>query len=474
MSVPGTATGMSTDLYQLTMAQAYWAQGMTECRAAFHLLFRRAPFAGWAAIACGTETVVELLDRWRFEAEDLEFLSGLVGADGQPLFRKAFLDWLGGVRFRGDVWAVKEGTWVLPGTPLLRVEASIVEAQIIETMLLTVVNFQTLIATKAARVVQACGGGEVLEFGLRRAQGLDGGLSASRAAYIGGCDATSNVAAAQRFGIPLRGTHAHSWVMAFEDEVEAFRKYADAVPNNVVLLVDTYDSLRGVDRAIQVGLEMKRRGGSLLGVRLDSGDLERLSRETRRRLDLAGLTATRIVASGDLDELQIEHLRARGAPIDVWGVGTRLVTSYDQPALGGVYKLGAIQHPAQAWSPRKKVSDDVLKATDPGRLGVLRLEGEGCWWGDLIYDLDDPLPNEQDWKLCGDDALFSAGSASCRELLVQRIDRGQALGDGEAITVARQRTREGLARYDLRLNAEAGVPQVLRTQAVLQRRNQRE
>ena len=259
-----------TDLYQLTMAYAYWKSGMEELQAAFHLSFRRNPFAGGFTIACGLEYAIDLLESLRFEAEDLAYLAEVRGSDGEKLFDAAFLDHLASMRLACDVDAVPEGTVVFPLEPLVRVTGPIVHAQLVETPLLNLINFQSLIATKAARVVSAARGDPVLEFGLRRAQGSDGGLAASRAAWVGGCAATSNVMAGRLFGIPVSGTHGHSWVMAFDDELSAFRAYAEALPNNCTFLVDTYDTREGVRHAIEVGRELRARGHEMLGVRLDS------------------------------------------------------------------------------------------------------------------------------------------------------------------------------------------------------------
>src|SRR5437879_4590648 len=319
---PG-ASALLTDLYQLTMAYGYWKTGKADQEAVFHLLFRKQPFEGGFTLACGLADSLRYLLGFKFEKPDLEYLGQLKGNDGRRLFEPAFLKYLGRLKLRLDVDAIPEGTVVFPQEPLLRVRGPILQAQLVETALLNLVNFQSLIATKAARVCLAAQGDPVVEFGLRRAQGIDGGLTASRAAYIGGCAATSNVLAGKLYGIPVRGTIAHSWVMTFGDELEAFAAYAQAMPNNTVFLVDTYDTLRGVERAIEIGRRLREQGHELQGVRLDSGDLAYLTREARRMLDEAGFFATRILASGDLDEDLIEHLKqAQNAPISIWGVGT--------------------------------------------------------------------------------------------------------------------------------------------------------
>jgi len=379
-----------TDLYQLTMAQGYFRAGRAADQAVFHLFFRKLPFAGGYALAAGLEPVLELVEKFHFQADDLAYLATLQGSDGEPLFVADFLSYLQALRLRVDIDAVPEGTLVFGHEPLLRVRGSLIEAQLLETALLNVINFQTLIATKAARVCQAAKGDPVLEFGLRRAQGVDGALAASRAAYIGGCAGTSNVLAGKLYGIPVRGTHAHSWVMSFDSELEAFEAYADALPNNCVFLVDTYDTLDGVRNAIQVGQRLRARGQRLLGIRLDSGDLAWLSIEARKLLDAAGFQDATIVASNDLDERLIESLKQQGATISVWGVGTRLVTAYDQPALGGVYKLAMIGAQDQPLAPRIKISEQAAKISTPGVQQVRRFSRDGRLVADVIYDEQQP------------------------------------------------------------------------------------
>ncbi|NQT17303.1 MAG: nicotinate phosphoribosyltransferase [Planctomycetes bacterium] len=380
-----------TDLYELTMACGYWKAGIHQRRAAFHLLFRENPFGGGFTLACGLETAVEYLQRFRFDQADLAYLGTVEGGDGRPIFAPEFLDFLRELRFTCDVDAVPEGTVVFPHEPLVRVTGPLIEAQIVETALLNLVNFQTLIATKAARVVMAARGEPVLEFGLRRAQGIDGGVSASRAAYVGGCAGTSNVLAGRLWGIPVKGTHAHSWVMCFDDEPEAFEAYARAMPNNCVFLVDTYDTLQGVRNAVDVGRRLRQKGHEMVGIRLDSGDLAQLSIEARKILDQAGFPNAAIVASNDLDEHLITSLKEQGATIGVWGVGTRLATGYDQPALGGVYKLSAVSSGDGVWRDKVKVSEQTAKTSTPGILQVRRYrEGEQAI-GDVIFDLEHPI-----------------------------------------------------------------------------------
>ena len=306
-----------TDLYQLTMANAYWATGTHQQEAVFHLNYRTEPFGGNYTIACGLDLAINFLQNLQFSDEDIKYLAQLKGAKDRPLFDEEFLEFLREADFTWDIDAVPEGTLVFADEPLLRVKAPLWQAQILETPLLNCINFSTLIATKASRVVQAAQGGTVLEFGLRRAQGFDGGISEARAAYIGGCHATSNVLAGKLFGIPVKGTHAHSWVMSFETEMESFQKYAQAMPHNSIFLVDTYDTIEGVRKAIRVGEWLRERGHAMNGIRLDSGDLAQLSIEARKMLDEAGFEDTSIVASGNLDEYKIKDLLDRGARIDI-------------------------------------------------------------------------------------------------------------------------------------------------------------
>jgi len=379
---------LATDLYQLTMAQGYWKAGHEKQEAVFHLFFRKNPFNGGYAIACGLAYLVDYLNEFRFEEDDLDYLAHLTGNDGRRLFETEFLNYLGRLQFCCDVDAMPEGSVVFPQEPLVRVSGPIIQAQLLETPLLNIVNFQTLIATKASRICHAAGGDPVLEFGLRRAQGMDGALAASWAAYVGGCAATSNVLAGKLFGIPVKGTHAHSWVMSFASEEEAFQKYAEAMPNNAVFLVDTYDTLEGVRRAVKAGQWLREHGHKLAGIRLDSGDLAYLSVEARKILDEAGFKDAFIVASNDLDEVIIQSLKDQGAAISVWGVGTKLVTGHDQAALGGVYKLAMIRKPGQAWQHTIKLSEQGIKISTPGIQQVRRFRNEREFIGDMIYDLE--------------------------------------------------------------------------------------
>lgn len=389
-------SALLTDLYELTMLAGYLEEGMHETPAVFDLFFRENPFHGSYAVFAGLEPALRYLERLRFTEEELGYLAGL------GIFKPAFLTFLREFRFRGRVTAPPEGTVVFANEPLLTVEGTLAEAQFVESALLNIINFQTLIATKAARLTTTAGEAAVIEFGLRRAQGPDGALSEARAASIGGVRSTSNVLAGMLFGLPVKGTHAHSWVMAFADELTAFRAYADAFPDSAILLVDTYDTLRsGLPNAITVAGELRSRGHELRGIRLDSGDIAYLSKEARRMLDEAGFPEAKIVASNELDEHVIHSVRSEGGRVDLYGVGTRLATAAGDGggALGGVYKLVRLGE-----RPRLKITSDIAKATLPDRKQVLRaigpdggflqdvlcLAGEAVRAGDTVYDPTNP------------------------------------------------------------------------------------
>jgi nicotinate phosphoribosyltransferase len=440
-------SALLTDLYELTMAYGYWKSGTVDLEAVFHLSFRKAPFQSGFTIAAGLTDAIDYLQNFRFEEADLVYLEGIKGQDGLPIFEPAFLECLKRLRFGCDVDALPEGTVVFPQEPLLRVKGPILEAQILETALLNVFNFQSLIATKAARICRAARGDPVIEFGLRRAQGPDGGLTASRAAYVGGCAGTSNLLAGQKFGIPVSGTHAHSWVMSFSTEAEAFAAYAKAMPNNCVFLVDTYNSLDGVRHAIEAGKTLRIQGHELAGIRLDSGDLAFLSMQARKMLDKAGFETTAILGSNDLDEHIIDSLKQQGATITMWGVGTRLVTAFDQPALGGVYKLSAIRKPGADWEPKLKLSDQAAKITNPGILQVRRFRSENEFLGDAIYDISRPVPEV--FTIVDPLDLtrrkhFSP-EALQEDLLVPIFRRGQLVYRMPSLEQARQKVQQQLA-----------------------------
>lgn len=429
-----TSLALLTDLYQLTMAHAYWREGLAEREAVFHLSFRENPFGGGFSIACGLEAALGLLDTFRFDDEDLAYLAELRAGDGSRLLEREFLEWLGGLRLACDVDAIPEGSLAFPNEPLLRVRGPLLQAQLLETPLLNLINFPTLIATKSARVCIAAGGDPVLEFGLRRAQGIDGALAASRAAWIGGCEATSNVLAGKLYGIPVRGTHAHSFVMLFDDEAAAFEAFARAQPANCTFLVDTYDTLAGVARAIEAGRRLRERGYEMIGVRLDSGDLAALARAARTLLDAGGFPGAAIVASSDLDEHAIERLKREGAPIEVWGVGTRLATGHGQPALGGIYKLAAVRDANGRWQHRIKRSEELAKSSLPGIQQVRRFGTAERLQGDVIYDLETGM------------AEPPGLDAPARDLLVPVHRAGRRVYDPPPLARVREHALHELAR----------------------------
>ncbi len=370
-----------TDLYELTMMNGYLKEGYEDQVAVFDVFFRQHSLITYS-LAAGLQQAAEYVKSLRFEKQDLEYLESL------GLFNEAFLEYLRNFVFTGDIYAVPEGTVVFPGEPILTVKAPVMQAQLIETALLNIINHQTLIASKAAKICYAAGNGDsVMEFGLRRAQGPDAGIYGTRAAVIGGCGSTSNVLAGKMFGIKVSGTHAHSWVMNFPSELDAFRAYADTYPNAALLLCDTYDTLRsGVPNAIKVFDELRTKGLKPLGIRLDSGDLAYLSKAARKMLDAAGYKDAIICASGDLDEYSIRSLKSQGAAIDLWGVGTKLITGDELPALGGVYKLAAVEENGTL-VPKIKLSDNAAKITNPGFKNILRIydKNTGKAEADLIF-----------------------------------------------------------------------------------------
>lgn len=435
---------MMTDLYQLTMMYGHFLNGTNE-EAVFDLFFRKPSGNSTYAVMAGLEQAIDYIKNIAFTEDDIAYLRSL------HLFSDSFLDMLRNLTFTGDLYAIPEGTPVFPGEPLLRVKAPIIEAQLVETALLTIINHQTLIATKASRVCYAAGDQDnVTEFGLRRAQGPDAGIYGARAAVIGGCNGTSNVMTGQLFDIPVKGTHGHSWVMAFDSELEAFRAYARAYPDTCLLLVDTYDSLRqGVPNAITVFRELRAQGHNPMGIRLDSGDLAYISKKARAMLDEAGFEDAIIFASSDLDEETIYDLRNQGARIDMWGVGTKLITSENAPSLGGVYKLSALERDGQMM-PRIKLSDNVAKITNPGYKKVLRIyDGTGKRaLADLIcleheqYDADQPLTifdPEETWK------KTTLTNYTLRELLVPVFVRGEQVYQSPSLQEIRAYAKREIA-----------------------------
>lgn len=358
-----------TDLYELTMMNGYYKEGKLDEIVIFDVFFRQNELITYS-LAAGLEQAIDYVLNLNFTKEDIDYLRGL------KIFDEGFLNYLSNLKFSGDIYSVKEGTMVFPGEPILTVCAPIIEAQLIETAILNIINHQTLIASKAAKVCYSAKGDNVMEFGLRRAQGPDAGIYGARAAIIGGCNSTSNVLAGQMFDIPVSGTHAHSWVMNFDSEYEAFKAYADTYPDATLLLVDTYDTLRsGIPNAIKVFKELRAKGKKPIGIRLDSGDLSYLTKKAREMLDEAGFEDAIICASGDLDEKLIQSLKIQGAKINSWGIGTKLITSADMPALGGVYKLAGVIDKDGNVIPKIKVSETSAKITNPGFKKIIRIYG---------------------------------------------------------------------------------------------------
>lgn len=387
-----------TDLYELTMMQGYFKNKTQNETVIFDAFYRSNPCGGGYAIAAGLEQVIDYIKNLRFSKEDIDYLASL------KIFEKDFLDYLKDFRFTGDIYAIPEGSVMFPREPMIKVIAPIMEAQLVETAILNIINHQSLIATKAARVCYAAKGDGIMEFGLRRAQGPDAGVYGARAAMIAGCIGTSNVLAGQLFDVPVKGTHAHSWIMSFPDEYTAFKTYADMYPSACILLVDTYDTLKsGVPNAIRVFTEMREAGIPLTfyGIRLDSGDLAYLSKKARKMLDAAGFPDAVISASNDLDEYLIDSLKAQGATITSWGVGTHMITAKDNPSFGGVYKLAAIKGADGKFIPKIKLSENSEKVTNPGNKKIYRIYDKetGKIKADLICLEDEYFSEDEDMLL---------------------------------------------------------------------------
>lgn len=382
----GSSLTLLTDLYQLTMCYGYWKLGLKDQQACFNLFFRRKPFEGAYAIAAGLQSVIDFIQNFKFSSDDIEYLASLLDKKDQPIFSQDFLKFLKNYRLSCDIDAVEEGSLVFPYEPILRVKGPLIDCQILESPILNLINFPTLIATKASRIVRAAYPDEVIEFGVRRAQGIDGAITATRSAYIGGCKSTSNVIGGKFFNIPVRGTHSHSWVLAHESEMASFHNISQILPGSCTFLVDTFHSIEGTKHAIEVAKRMKNKD-SFFAVRLDSGDLATISIKVRKLLDESGFHHVKIMASNELDEYLIRDLKYQGAKINLWGVGTKLVTGCSQPALDGVYKLSAIQDRSGRWVHRLKISESFFKVTDPGLLKVRRyISDSGFYIGDMIYD----------------------------------------------------------------------------------------
>lgn len=419
-----------TDLYELTMMQGYYEKGQNE-NVIFDVFFRQNPCNNGYSVCAGLDQVIDYIKNLHFTYDDVDYLRGL------GIFKEDFLHYLSGFHFSSDIYAIPEGTVVFPKEPLLKVVAPIMEAQLVETAILNIINHQSLIATKTSRIVFAANGDGIMEFGLRRAQGPDAGLYGARAAMIGGCVGTSNVLAGQMFDVPVMGTHAHSWIMSFPDEYTAFKTYAEMYPDNCTLLVDTYDTLKsGVPNAIRVFQEFKDAGKPLIkyGIRLDSGDLAYLSKEARKMLDEAGFPEATICASNDLDEFLLHDLKMQGAAIDSWGVGTNLITSKDCPSFGGVYKLAAIQNEEGEFVPKIKISENTEKITNPGNKTIYRIyeKASGKIKADLICFADEVIDPKQDlllfdpmdtWKK----TKLAGGTYTVREILLPIFKNGECL-----------------------------------------------
>ena len=438
-----------TDLYELTMMQGYFKHKDRNETVIFDAFYRNNPCGGGYSIAAGLEQLIAYIKELHFSPEDIRYLDSL------HLFEKDFLDYLADFHFSGDIYAIPEGTVIFPREPLVKVIAPIMEAQLVETAILNIINHQSLIATKAARVCYAARGDGIMEFGLRRAQGPDAGIYGARAAVIGGCIGTSNVLCGQLFDVPVKGTHAHSWIMSFPDEYTAFKTYADLYPSACILLVDTYDTLKsGVPNAIRVFREMRKAGIPLTfyGIRLDSGDLAYLSKKARAMLDEAGFPDAVISASNDLDEYLIESLKAQGAAITSWGVGTNLITSKDNPAFGGVYKLAAVMGQDGEFIPKIKLSENTEKVTNPGNKTIYRVyeKDSGKIKADLIclvgetFNEEDPLllfdPLEP-WKK----TRLPGGSYNLRELLVPVFQKGKCCYESPKVMAIRDYCQKELS-----------------------------
>ncbi|GHT81098.1 nicotinate phosphoribosyltransferase [Spirochaetia bacterium] len=450
-------SALLTDFYSLTMSHGYWKKGMNR-RAVFEMFFRRQPFDGGFAVFAGLETLLDRIRAFSFSPEDIAYLRGL------NMFDEGFLAYLKDFRFRGSLWAMDEGQVIFPKEPLLRLDGGLIECQILEGMLLNMVNFQSLIATKTARVWLASGKGPIMEFGLRRAQGPDGAMSASRAAFIGGASGTSNVLAGKDYGIPVLGTMAHSWVMAFSSEEEAFQTYADIFPKNPVFLIDTYDTLKsGVLNAVKVGKRLAAEGKNF-GVRLDSGDIHYLSVEVRKILDAAGLTRATISVSNDLDESIIQTLTDAAAPINTWGVGTQMVTGGTDAAFTGVYKLAAKENAEGTLVPTIKFSDNPEKTTMPGVKQVWRIrDAQGLAVTDVLALDPDTGSAESDiqgtpftqgtryafWHPSADYRHFyHTFDGSAEPLLRLRMKGGELTGAHPPLEAIQARAKKELDRFD--------------------------
>ncbi|HNY21028.1 MAG TPA: nicotinate phosphoribosyltransferase [Treponemataceae bacterium] len=438
-------SALFTDFYELTMAQGYWKRNMNR-PAVFDMFFRRNPFGGGFSVFAGLGPLLETIEDFRFSGDDIEYLASV------GIFERGFLDYLAGFKFSGDIWAMEEGSIVFPNEPLLRVHANAIEASIIEGLVLNVVNFQSLIATKTARIWLASNKGSIMEFGLRRAQGYDGAMSASRAAFIGGVSGTSNALAGKKYGIPVMGTMAHAWVMSYPNEEEAFDAYAELYPDKSVFLIDTYDTLgSGIAAAIAAGKRLAARGKNF-GVRLDSGDLQYLAAGVREALDRAGLSNATITVSNELTEEIIESLVLNGVPIDSWGVGTHMVTGGNEASFTGVYKLAARTGDDGKMIPTMKLSDNPEKTTNPGVKQVWRLFDEnGTVKADVIAldgDALKPGVKSRYFHPSNDLRSFEFSASRVEPMLTPKMREGKSLEPKRPLPEIRSRVQAGLELFD--------------------------
>ncbi len=441
-------SALFTDFYELTMMHGYYLEHH-DSKAVFDMFYRTNPFQGGYTIFTGIEELIDRLEGLSFSGEDIDYLRSL------GIFDEGFLEYLRDYRFHGDVYAFDEGTPAFPGEPLIRVESDLMDAQLVETLILNSVNFETLIATKASRMVLATKGhGSIMEFGFRRAQGENGAHSASRASFIGGTKSTSNTFAGKKYGIPVAGTMAHSWIMSYGSEEEAFRKFAEIYPDNAILLIDTYDTLgSGIDAAIKIGLEQKAKG-KRIGVRIDSGDLSYLTREIRARLDAAGLEDATICISNDLTEEIIRSLISDGAPIDSWGIGTHLVTGGSQAALNGVYKLSAKEENG-VMVPCLKVSNSYEKTTNPGIKQVYRFfDKSGGALADLITLADEDIESGRNitfyhpFSTADFFVMKKDRYSSFQPMLTKKMENGHRIVPSPSLQEIQRSSAEKLAAFD--------------------------
>ncbi|GHV83952.1 nicotinate phosphoribosyltransferase [Spirochaetia bacterium] len=446
-------SALFTDFYELTMAQGFWKKGKIQ-RAVFEMFFRRHPFEGGFSIFAGLETLLDALRSFTFSSDDIEYLRSL------KFFDNNFLEYLKDFRFTGSLYAMDEGSVIFPQEPIVRIDSNLLECQIVEGLVLNIINFQSLIATKTARVVLAAGQGGVMEFGLRRAQGVDGAMSATRASIIGGAIGTSNTLAGKQFNVKVMGTMAHSWVMSFSSEEEAFRVYAELYPEHPIFLIDTYDTLKsGVLNAIKVGKEITERGGNF-GVRLDSGDMYYLTKEVRKKFDAEGLLNATIAVSNDLDEEIITTLTSQGAPINSWGVGTRMITGGNEAAFGGVYKLTAFADKDGMLQPTIKFSDNPEKTSNPSVKQVWRItDKNGMALADILAldDMDNPELSEKllidssclYWHPAADYRHFRQNIETAPQpLLKKRMENGKQITDNPSLHEIKKHCKAELDGFD--------------------------